>query len=100
MVPNLRIPLSAAYCVISSWTRPNGSTSNSAKPCAVASRASGINSFIRDSKTPQLASSAATWRRQVKVPHAMWRRSSSPIRRTNSCIPGKMLRSTQILCQA
>ena len=34
-------------------------------------RSSGMSSFILASNTDQLASSAATWRRQVNVPHAM-----------------------------
>ena len=37
----------------------------------------------------QLESSAATWRRHVTVPHAMWRRSSSPMRFTNCRIPDR-----------
>ncbi|EUA43073.1 aldehyde dehydrogenase family protein [Mycobacterium xenopi 3993] len=43
----------------------------SAKPSAVSCSASGISSFMRLSNTVQLASSAATWRRHVKVPHAI-----------------------------
>jgi hypothetical protein len=46
--------------------------------------------------TFQFDPSAATWRRQVKVPQAMWRRSSSPIRRISSCMPGSTPRPVQI----
>ncbi|COW29982.1 Uncharacterised protein [Mycobacterium tuberculosis] len=101
MVPNRRIPLSVEYCRKSSLDRSNGGWSPySAKPSSMRRSASGMSSFIRVSNTVQLASSAATWRRQVKVPQAMWRRSSSPMRRTSSCMPGRIARSTQILCQA
>ncbi|OLT04332.1 hypothetical protein BJF90_23470 [Pseudonocardia sp. CNS-004] len=94
-----RPTLSIAYSAISFRSIAKGAGPSHSSKIAVTTPIAGTSSScIRSSTASHIASSAATWRRQVNVPHAMCLRSSSPMCLMICCIPGKMPRLAQIFC--